>query len=533
MTLPALPQIIHDVQEAGKAIDSLPSGIELTRAIKEGIKEGWPHGVVIRTGQIDFSTSTGSTPTPVTNQNILKAAAAVPLYRAICEYRARVIKIKDELRISDADFKEAFRRQKILDNPPPRWPDWMRQIDSQADLNESDKVNLRRFIIDPSLSSHKGIIRGDWYEPALLTALGLTIIYNGIVAKLTKVLSENERVYNELQQLISDPELGRGSGPYLGGVNVIVYGAPGTGKSFSLKGLTNIVRTVFHGDYRNSDFVGTYKPYKTKNEDGTEGITYSFIPGPFISAFVNSVRLPDEEHNLIIEEINRANAATVFGEIFQLLDRSDNGQSEYVINVEPSLNDYLQEELGELWQGKLYIPPNLSLRASMNSADQGVEPMDSAFKRRWEFKYLPIEFSSVEPLFNNKTIPYRSDLYSWSVFARAINSVLSGQGVEEDRLLGPFFLSRRELADIVNMPNYVSGKVLIYLWDDVLRHSGRDWVFRSTFKSFSDLTTQYLKKNSIFTDKLEGLLMRFSEEAEDDAMLPEMELDMVNKNGIS
>jgi AAA domain (dynein-related subfamily) len=513
MGLPNLHQILNDVKERVKLIPSVLERLPLPPDIAQQLQAVWPHTVLVKNGAVDFHTSDSGALTTVVNANVLKAAAAVPLYRAMKEYRDRVFLIKGELRLSDGDFNRDFKEKKSLSHPPEKWARWKTKIDAQPDLDVQDKVNLKSFLADPnSLTSHKGLARTDWYTPAICKAVSLRVDYNGIVADISERIASSEVLYKSLEALIDNPSLERE--PIGSGINIIVYGAPGTGKSYAFKNLPNVVRTVFHSEYRNSDFVGAYKPYK----DSTGKITYEFIPGPFILAFVNALKAPTEQHNLVIEEINRATAASVFGEVFQLLDRSETGESEYAIPVERSVDDYLKTTLGDLWEGKLYIPKNLHLRASMNSADQGVEPMDSAFKRRWQFHYLPIEFKSSESLFFRKIIPYRSDFYRWSTFATSINQILREQGIEEDRLLGPYFLSRGELADTANIEKYISGKLFIYLWDDVLRHSGRNWIFRSTFSSFSVLTTEYLKKNSVFTDKLENLLVQNEALAETQAI---------------
>ena len=237
------------------------------------------------------------------------------------------------------------------------------------------------------------------------------------------------------------------SGPASKGANTIVYGAPGTGKSHYLSQFSPNVRTVFYPDYMHSTFVGGYRPYVAGGS-----ITYQYIPGPFIQAFIQAIKAPnDEPVYLIIEELNRANAAAVFGEIFQLLDRDHTGKSAYQIEPDLVLKDFLDVELnGQTeWQGQLFIPSNLHLCASMNSADQGVEPLDSAFKRRWQYHFLPIDFDQIPAgdLRRDPVLNHNGTDYSWVDLAQALNEFLKSLGIDEDRLLGQHFMSESDLDD--------------------------------------------------------------------------------------
>ncbi|MDY6525095.1 AAA family ATPase, partial [Acinetobacter faecalis] len=182
------------------------------------------------------------------------------------------------------------------------------------------------------------------------------------------------------------------------GYNKIIYGAPGAGKSASVSEIVgeNYIRTVFHPETQYSDFIGCLKPHK---DSSSGNITYSFRKGPFIQILEKALLNPDTNYFLVIEELNRANTAAVFGEIFQLLDRDDEGKSEYPILIQDEdLYDALEETLGSehefIVKRHLMIPSNLSIIATMNSSDQAVFPLDTAFKRRWIFEYLPIDFTN-------------------------------------------------------------------------------------------------------------------------------------------
>lgn len=266
--------------------------------------------------------------------------------------------------------------------------------------------------------------------------------------------------------------------------NRILFGAPGTGKSFtlnkeraSLLGNDNeddYERVTFHPDYSYANFVGAYKPVPHG-----EVITYEYVPGPFMRVYVSALRngmtSTVKPYLLIIEEINRANVAAVFGDIFQLLDRDDTGVSEYPIQATEDMKKYLAKELGGSPDDykKIRIPDNMFLWATMNSADQGVFPMDTAFKRRWDFTYIGINES--EDGIAGKTVLLGKGEYAriveWNSLRKAINDRLSSFRINEDKLLGPYFLSRKIVPkDAEIVPSvFISAfknKVLMYLFDD-------------------------------------------------------------------
>ena len=197
--------------------------------------------------------------------------------------------------------------------------------------------------------------------------------------------------------------------------NLIIFGAPGTGKSHSLRSAyegaeapfaDRYERVTFYPTYSYSQFVGTYKPVMKVVGDG-EKISYQFVPGPFLRSLVKAANDPDHNYLLIVEEINRANAAAVFGDVFQILDRGDDGESEYSIGASEDIVRYLQGSVGlgepvlspeakrffgmataddePTGDCALKLPNNFYIWATMNSADQGAFPLDTAFKRRWEF----------------------------------------------------------------------------------------------------------------------------------------------------
>lgn len=267
--------------------------------------------------------------------------------------------------------------------------------------------------------------------------------------------------------------------------NRIVFGAPGTGKSFKLDGEQKDLiseggeceRVTFHPDYSYANFVGTYKPVPTKN-----GISYEYVPGPFMRTYVKAIQNGLSENKedvtpflLLIEEINRANVAAVFGEVFQLLDRDDRNVSQYPVKPSEDIKAYLAKELGgkpEQYE-EIKIPDNMYIWSTMNSADQGVFPMDTAFKRRWNFEYIGIDnedekINGTYLVCDKAEIPYR---VAWNELRKAINSTLASRDykINEDKLMGPFFVSKSVLENEDEFRETFKSKVIMYLFEDAAK----------------------------------------------------------------
>lgn len=267
--------------------------------------------------------------------------------------------------------------------------------------------------------------------------------------------------------------------------NRIVFGAPGTGKSYKLDSeqfdLTaeggECERVTFHPDYSYAHFVGTYKPVPAK-----DGISYEYVPGPFIRTYVKAVengrtgiKGDVRPYLLLIEEINRANVAAVFGEVFQLLDRDSRNASQYPVKPSEDIKSYLAKKLGGKPDNytKLKIPDNMYIWATMNNADQGVYPVDTAFKRRWDFEYIGINENDNEIenafLVCKKAEPaYR---VKWNELRKAINDTLSSREykINEDKLMGPFFVSKKVLNNPDDFYDVFKSKVIMYLFEDAAR----------------------------------------------------------------
>ena len=286
--------------------------------------------------------------------------------------------------------------------------------------------------------------------------------------------------------------------------NLIYFGAPGTGKSYELNRQAdkcfpscNISRVTFYPDYTYSQFVGCFKPMTDfeSSEDGTKKstITYRYVFGPFLRTYVEASKHPDQNYLLIVEEINRANPAAVFGDVFQLLDRRPDGCSEYSIITPEEMRDQLACILGEGEGvvGRLVIPSNMYIWATMNSADQGVFPMDTAFKRRWDFRYMGInegENADINgtPLSEIK-VPCGGREIVWNKLRRAINQFMLSDDlrINEDKLLGPFFLAPTSLTR-ERFVQVFKDKVLLYLYEDAGKMK-RPQMFRSGLKTYSEI----------------------------------------------
>lgn len=301
----------------------------------------------------------------------------------------------------------------------------------------------------------------------------------------------------------------------------IFYGAPGTGKSFKIKRDTknqSKIRTTFHPDSDYSTFVGCYKP--TMNEDVkydkegnekscTKQIEYAFVAQAFLKAYVKAWKFycsaedgTAKAQYLIIEEINRGNCAQIFGDLFQLLDRNEDGYSTYPIVADTDIQRYLSKEFekvnipdslnaiyddydGNIVEGikngiVLALPNNLYIWATMNTSDQSLFPIDSAFKRRWDWKYMPIDTKK-----ENWNIEVDGKKYSWSDFLEAVNEQIFEVTKSEDKKLGFYFC--RANNHVVDAEKFVS-KVIFYLYNDVFKDYGYD---RKMFQGEDGKTIQF------------------------------------------
>ncbi|MFR3044890.1 hypothetical protein [Veillonella parvula] len=295
-------------------------------------------------------------------------------------------------------------------------------------------------------------------------------------------------------------------------LQIMLYGAPGTGKSYSISFLIRqsypsfnecddnpyVFRTTIYRDYSYFDFVGNIMPV---TKDGK--ISYEFVPGIFTTALFAALRNQDSgiDVYLILEEMSRGDIASIFGDIFQLLDRDDTGKSMYGINNK-SIYEYLILN-GAIKPGyKIVIPKNLHIIGTVNTSDQNVNVIDTAFKRRFDFKYVGVEpiKSNNNGYVNNFSINFTSDnQYEWVKIYQAINHVIINDlGLAEDKQLGPFFLKDKGNDDLNR--DQVANKLLHYLWQDVERVSYTSGsLFADGITSFSQLYYAFEKRENILS----------------------------------
>ena len=292
--------------------------------------------------------------------------------------------------------------------------------------------------------------------------------------------------------------------------NLVVYGTPGCGKSYYVKNKLlkdyredNIIRTTFYQDYTNTDFVGQIMPFVSDKV-----VTYKFNPGPFALALQKAIENPSETVALVIEELNRGNAPSIFGDIFQLLDR-ENGKSEYhITNV--NLQKYLEDENPEYLFNYIAIPSNMCIVATMNTSDQNVFTLDTAFKRRWDFYKLKNTFEisgENEHPYRNYFVPGMQGI-TWEKFVNEINEFIINTSTDllsEDKQLGVFFVNENMLCQNENDMSNIkiqkfAYKVLEYLWDDVAKFERDSW-FVDSIRSLDELVDNYVKSGKeVFKD---------------------------------
>ncbi|SIO30924.1 AAA family ATPase [Fibrobacter sp. UWB11] len=242
-----------------------------------------------------------------------------------------------------------------------------------------------------------------------------------------------------------------------------------------------VERVTFHPNYSYAQFVGTYKP--VQDSDDKKQIKYEYVPGPFMRMYCAAKKNSNNDFLLIIEEINRANVAAVFGDVFQLLDRK-NGVSEYPIAASEDIRNFLADN--GINEKELCIPSNMYIWATMNSADQGVFPMDTAFKRRWEFEYIGIDDNQEGIEKYDIPVEIKKDAdgkvigrewVKWNDLRHSINDKLTEMKINEDKLLGPYFISEEKLKLVEgkkedNADEFVKSfksKVLMYLFEDAVK----------------------------------------------------------------
>lgn len=365
------------------------------------------------------------------------------------------------------------------------------------------------------------------------------------------LITENSKEYESLKSLLINRENTSviiDSPSTQTPTQIIFYGVPGSGKSHSIKkelsakGITDLKeqtkRVVFHPEYTNADFVGQILP---QSSDGGKSISYPFVPGPFTQILAKAYTHQNTHYALIIEEINRGNAAAIFGELFQLLDRLDEdetessnevaytkGWSSYTINndninkaIQEAYNDsniepFISKDKFDTYKLNIGIrlPPNLSIFATMNTSDQNVFKLDNAFKRRWKLRLIPNKFKEEPEEINQRDAVVEGFDFTWNNFREVVNSIIidPDNSIDissfADRQIGCWFTKaiKKDEKYIIKKEVFVH-KVLEYLWDDVC-NGDIGIFFNENYKSFAELVEDIIENDStdIFSENLKGKL---------------------------
>lgn len=400
--------------------------------------------------------------------------------------------------------------------------------------NPDGSINLKNFFLDKlHLSVEENI--EDFYALKKISETDYILSY---FPKDTEFSEVAEFFFSQNTDISGEKELKEHDEMLDQPLQLIYYGAPGTGKSFTIDQVTNennSVRTTFHPDSDYASFVGAYKPtmenvrmsktftsskegtyaeyvQKTDSHPGTEKkIVYKYVPQAFLKAYVEAWKRyaagEDNPYYLVIEEINRGNCAQIFGDLFQLLDRNNMGCSSYAISADEDIAQFLrddekgfgklteeqinaiegfklkkdsgvEEEIGpDILNGsKLLLPPNLRIWATMNTSDQSLFPIDSAFKRRWNWEYMPIEYDPTDKNTGERLawkFEVRGKTYYWGKFLDYINPKILKLTMSEDKQMGYFFAKPDKRGtdgrlDVISEKVFVN-KVLFYLWTDVFK----------------------------------------------------------------
>ena len=414
---------------------------------------------------------------------------------------------------------------------------------NNSSLSQINKDKLLEFCTNyASWHGGKTIDRNDFWQSPFYGILGFVQSRSGIHSYIDYLRRDNDTnnsellnaMQNEIHSLlhqkpnitssISSPSTLTSSDSLttapvsISGANIIYYGAPGTGKSHKLDELikkenTNTFRVTLHPEYTYSDFVGQLLPVSKKANDGNDKYTvsYEFVPGIFTIALKEAINNPDRSVYLILEELSRANVAAVFGDLFQLLDRK-NGISEYPIdNPDISKIVYGKANTDQDTYKKIYIPNNLSILATVNTSDQNVYPMDTAFKRRFEWRYVSTDYGSNSEDFkdnNNPTIDVGNNIrVTWDNLYKGLNSFIVGElGLNQDKQIGPYFI-KFEGANGDKAHDLVKDKLLQYLWEDInkvantMSGTGSSlFLGKQTIPSFSELYTRFSDRKQVFSD---------------------------------
>lgn len=480
------------------------------------------------------------------NQWFYVASYFTDLYNELMKYKKVALQVapKERLKVLNGSSLNLEEKQAV----------------QNLEISQSSKDYLVKFITDYSWwGGAKTIDRGDFYVSPILSHAKLVNASQSFVADLCAFLADKKDLVDAILGKEEFSRTKHHGNSLKSCLQQIYYGAPGTGKSHTINEQTegeSVIRTTFHPDSDYSTFVGAYKPtmglLPICDELGQpmkigstvlhkEQIIYEFVDQAFLQAYVNAWKYYAENSDtakkqyLVIEEINRGNCAQIFGDLFQLLDRNDNGFSIYPINADKDMKKQLAkafkkdgktisiedaDKINALYKGKdvvsqvlsgdiLLLPNNLYIWATMNTSDQSLFPIDSAFKRRWEWQYMPIGKGFDK---NGQEIKWAIEgatkKYDWWSFLEKINAQVCEATQSEDKKLGFFFCKATN--GTISAEKFV-GKVIFYLWNDVFKNNGFEGpIFKDadgTELSFGKFYKSDAKGNAIVQkDKVELFL---------------------------
>lgn len=441
-------------------------------------------------------------------QNVLNLILAYRKKNIDAEYQNKIEKLLNDDNVSNIRFDALFATLENIELIRENNQSFYQIKNSESSLkyieNEIEIFEASKYCNNESLEELQNFIRSDKYFVGNLDAMFV----------IQKSKDEEERKMAKTVEEVLDKE-----NRIKAGFNKIYYGAPGCGKSHHVANLMknpdgtekNYVRVTFHPEYTNYDFVGQILPMIT----GPNKVEYQFTPGPFTEALLRAYSSPTQAVYLIIEEINRGNAAAIFGDLFQLLDRdktqfidddrnkpNNNWRaSEYSI-TNPNISAYLKEklEINDQEEFKISIPSNMIVLATMNSSDQNVFTLDTAFKRRWDFEQIPNDFTS-EDVYRNWYVPGTN--VKWQNFVLAINDKIVTDKetfqVNEDKRIGKYFVSSdclteniEKMSDVKEKAKKFAFKVFEYLWNDVCKIDKTMWFHTENIKTLEKLIDTFV-----------------------------------------
>lgn len=352
-----------------------------------------------------------------------------------------------------------------------------KMFSSETSLNFGAKA-----IINGSTNDYRIRSTSDFFGSVILKIINVPDASSAKLGSLIYNLTENPDIYDYLENRFNESQQSEfEKSPLKKAKQIIYYGAPGTGKSYKvdneIKKLNSqfYERITFHPEFDHASFVGGYKPvsidaeYNFDNGDKymQHEVHYKFVPQAFTNIYVKAWNDQENQYYLAIEEINRGNCAEIFGDIFQLLDRNSNYTVSPSNELKEYLNTYLTNKDGII--NGLKLPPNLSILATMNTSDQSLFPMDSAFKRRWDWEYIPICYDNIpeNESFGYEVIIDEKHSFKWIDFIKNINAVIkSNPNLGMDKCIGNYFIKSNSKE--ITLKEFIN-KAIFYLWNDVFK----------------------------------------------------------------